>query len=295
MLTGRDITIELGARTLLRDATFVIGPRDKVGLVGANGAGKSSLLAFLLGETPRHLKVTGEVQTTGTVGFLPQVPVPNGLGVDSSVFSHVLSARGLDVLDERAPPGPTGVDGVADRRTDRDVQFARGALPPGRRLRGRGPAGPAGRRAGSPPRVAVGRHRVALGRPAAPGRPHQGPVPGARHHGARRTDQPPRPLGQVVVDERAGHASGFAAPGQPRPQAARQRHLQGAGAVLGQVDRVQGQLQLVPGPAARGHHPTGEGGEHGGRPDRQDEDARPTSGDTARRPRPARRRSSTAR
>ena len=101
MLTGRDITIELGARTLLRDATFVIGPTDKVGLVGANGAGKSSLLAFLLGETPRHLKCTGQVKTTGTVGFLPQVPVPNGLGVDSSVFSHVLSARGLDVLDEQ--------------------------------------------------------------------------------------------------------------------------------------------------------------------------------------------------
>jgi ATPase subunit of ABC transporter with duplicated ATPase domains len=101
VLTGRDITIELGGRTLLRDATVVIGPKDKVGLVGANGAGKSSLLALLLGEAPRHLKTTGEVQTTGTVGFLPQVPVPNGLGVDSSVYSHVLSARGLDALDER--------------------------------------------------------------------------------------------------------------------------------------------------------------------------------------------------
>jgi ATPase subunit of ABC transporter with duplicated ATPase domains len=101
VLTGRDITIELGGRTLLRDATFVIGPRDKAGLVCANGAGKSSRLGFLLGAAPGHLKTSGEVQTTGTVGFLPQVPVPEGLGVDRSVFSHVLSGRGLDVLDEQ--------------------------------------------------------------------------------------------------------------------------------------------------------------------------------------------------
>jgi len=100
MLTGRDITIEIGGRTLVRDASFVIGPRDKVGLVGPNGAGKSSLLGFLLGEAPRHLKATGEVRRTGTVGYLPQVPVPEGLGIDTSAFSHVLSARGLDVLDD---------------------------------------------------------------------------------------------------------------------------------------------------------------------------------------------------
>ena len=101
MLTGRDINIEVGGRTLLRDGTFVIGPRDKVGLVGANGAGKSSLLAFLLGQAPGHLQTSGDIQAVGTVGFLPQVPVPDGLGVDSNVFSHVLSARGLDVLDDR--------------------------------------------------------------------------------------------------------------------------------------------------------------------------------------------------
>ena len=85
MLIGREITIEIGGRTLLRDGTVMVGPKDKVGLVGANGAGKSSLLAFLLGQGGGHLHARGDVQATGTVGFLPQVPVPDGLGVDSTV------------------------------------------------------------------------------------------------------------------------------------------------------------------------------------------------------------------
>src|SRR6202035_5741125 len=45
MLTGRDLTIEIGGRPLLRDAAFMVGPDDKVGLVGRNGTGKSSLVS----------------------------------------------------------------------------------------------------------------------------------------------------------------------------------------------------------------------------------------------------------
>ena len=44
---------------------------------------------------------SGEIRTEGTLGFLPQLPVPAGLGVDASALSHVLSARGLDVLDDQ--------------------------------------------------------------------------------------------------------------------------------------------------------------------------------------------------
>ena len=100
MLTARDVTIEVGGRTLLRDGSFVVGTGQKVALVGQNGAGKSSLLSFVLGTPHDHLHAAGQVQKSGAVGFLPQVPVPGGLGVDSSVLSHVLSARGLDVLDD---------------------------------------------------------------------------------------------------------------------------------------------------------------------------------------------------
>jgi len=100
MLIGRDIRLEIGGRTLLEDGTVLVGAEDKVALVGRNGTGKSSLLSYLLGTPPSHLHGTGRVQILGTVGFLPQVPVPDGLGIDPSAFSHVLSARGIDVLDD---------------------------------------------------------------------------------------------------------------------------------------------------------------------------------------------------
>ena len=74
---------------------------DKVGLVGRNGAGKSSLISFILGEASDYLRASGELRTEGSVGYVPQIPVPQGLGVDPTGLSHVLSARGLDVLDVR--------------------------------------------------------------------------------------------------------------------------------------------------------------------------------------------------
>jgi ATPase subunit of ABC transporter with duplicated ATPase domains len=100
VITAEAIDLEIGQRALLRDASFVIGDSDKVGLVGRNGTGKSSLIHFVLGETPSHLRASGQVRIEGSVGYLPQVPEPGGLGVDSSALSHVLSARGLDALDE---------------------------------------------------------------------------------------------------------------------------------------------------------------------------------------------------
>jgi ATP-binding cassette, subfamily F, member 3 len=45
-----DVTLRRGARVLLQDASMNVHPGQKVGLVGANGSGKSSLLALVRGE-----------------------------------------------------------------------------------------------------------------------------------------------------------------------------------------------------------------------------------------------------
>jgi ATPase subunit of ABC transporter with duplicated ATPase domains len=100
MIVGSSLTIEIGTRVLLRDASFVVGPGEKVGLVGRNGTGKSTLVSAVIGETTPGVRITGNARVRGTAGYLPQVPVPRGLGLDPTGFSHVLSARDLDVLDD---------------------------------------------------------------------------------------------------------------------------------------------------------------------------------------------------
>jgi len=99
MLIVRDLGIEIGARRILEPVSFTVGNGEKVGLVGRNGAGKSTLLSVLLGYTPEHLRISGNVQHQGRVSHLPQEPVPGGLGVEPIGLSHVLSARGIDQLD----------------------------------------------------------------------------------------------------------------------------------------------------------------------------------------------------
>jgi ATPase subunit of ABC transporter with duplicated ATPase domains len=99
MITANSLALSIGGRPLVHDASFVVGPGDKAAIVGRNGVGKSSLVSVLVGNPSPQLTYRGEVQLLGSLGYLPQVPVAGGLGTDPSAFSHVLSSRGLDVLD----------------------------------------------------------------------------------------------------------------------------------------------------------------------------------------------------
>jgi ATPase subunit of ABC transporter with duplicated ATPase domains len=100
VIVGSSLTIEIGDRTLVSDASFVVGAGEKVGLVGRNGTGKSSFISVVVGEPTPQLRHRGNVRLLGSFGFLPQAPVPGGMGLEPTGFSHILSARGLDVLDE---------------------------------------------------------------------------------------------------------------------------------------------------------------------------------------------------
>ena len=53
-----------------------------------------------MGEPTPQLRHRGNVRLLGSFGYLPQAPVPGGLGLEPTGFSHILSARGLDVLDD---------------------------------------------------------------------------------------------------------------------------------------------------------------------------------------------------
>ena len=64
--------MEFGVKPLFADASFVINPRDRIALVGKNGAGKSTMLKILCGQqTPTAGNVA--VPNDTTIGYLPQV------------------------------------------------------------------------------------------------------------------------------------------------------------------------------------------------------------------------------
>ena len=72
MLIGlQDVTFEFGARTIVRDATWHLNPGERIGLIGYNGTGKSTLLKVLVGEyTPSAGSVVKSKETT--IGYLHQ-------------------------------------------------------------------------------------------------------------------------------------------------------------------------------------------------------------------------------
>src|SRR6266851_2940834 len=98
VLQARGLSVEVGGRLTLVEASFTVRAGDKVGLVGRNGAGKTSLLRVLGGE---DAAAGGTVLRRGSLGYLPQDPRPEGAGVDATALSHVLSGRGLDEAARR--------------------------------------------------------------------------------------------------------------------------------------------------------------------------------------------------
>jgi ATP-binding cassette subfamily F protein 3 len=55
MIIATDLSLARGAKYLIKSSSFTIHPNHKVGLVGANGCGKSSLFASLLGSLPADM------------------------------------------------------------------------------------------------------------------------------------------------------------------------------------------------------------------------------------------------
>ena len=74
MISVEGLKVEFGVKPLFEDVGFVINDRDRIALVGKNGAGKSTMLKILCGE---QKPTAGVVAVPGdtTVGYLPQVMV----------------------------------------------------------------------------------------------------------------------------------------------------------------------------------------------------------------------------
>ncbi|HEY2064001.1 ABC-F family ATP-binding cassette domain-containing protein [Amycolatopsis sp. NBC_01480] len=111
MITATGLELRAGSRILLNGATVRIQPGDRIGLVGRNGAGKTTSLKVLAGEGEPH---AGDVRRSGELGYLPQDPREGDLSVTAK--DRVLSARGLDTLLRDMEKAQTAMSELVDER-----------------------------------------------------------------------------------------------------------------------------------------------------------------------------------
>ena len=73
-LVATDLTVVRGPVTVLSGVSLTVAPGSRVGVVGPNGVGKSTLLAALAGELAPDTGSVTRAPRTATVGLLPQEP-----------------------------------------------------------------------------------------------------------------------------------------------------------------------------------------------------------------------------
>ncbi len=71
MLSFEQLSVEFTGHTIFDNVTFLVNPKDKIALVGKNGAGKSTMLKLFAGiQKPTSGKII--IQNDTTIGYLPQ-------------------------------------------------------------------------------------------------------------------------------------------------------------------------------------------------------------------------------
>ena len=115
-LVATALRLDRGASAVLRDVSVVVGPGMRLGVVGPNGVGKSTLLRVLAGEL-RPDAGTVRLQPPGTVvGYLAQEPVQ---GRSDTVRQLLHRATGVAGAEEALAVAATalaaGTGGAGDR------------------------------------------------------------------------------------------------------------------------------------------------------------------------------------
>ena len=113
MLQVHNLTVEVGGRNVVEGATFTIMARDKVGIVGRNGAGKTSMFKVLGGDNE---PAGGKVTRSGAYGYLSQDPRTTQEAERRSAISHILSGRSIDEDLERLEKLRVAMEENADER-----------------------------------------------------------------------------------------------------------------------------------------------------------------------------------
>ncbi|MEX2256882.1 MAG: ABC-F family ATP-binding cassette domain-containing protein [Acidimicrobiia bacterium] len=107
MLTVKDLTVEIGAKTIVERVAMKVAPGEKVGLVGRNGAGKTTLLRVLGGASAPK---SGVVRRPDATGYLSQDPRDDAVPDDTGCLAHVLAGQGLDRMQDELEKARIGLE-----------------------------------------------------------------------------------------------------------------------------------------------------------------------------------------
>ncbi|MEY2552633.1 MAG: hypothetical protein QOC57_493 [Ilumatobacteraceae bacterium] len=114
-LHARNISLALGARHILVDVDLALDPGHRVGLIGPNGVGKSTLLRVLAGRQPPDAGTVSLSPPAATVGYLDQEAERS----DENVFDHLQRRTGVATansdLDDATAHLAAGSPGADDR------------------------------------------------------------------------------------------------------------------------------------------------------------------------------------
>jgi ATPase subunit of ABC transporter with duplicated ATPase domains len=101
-LTATGVSRYLGGRAVLRDVSLVVGPTTRLGIVGPNGVGKSTLLRILAGLDRPDAGMVDIAPRTATVGYLAQEPAPSDDETVSGFLHRTTGVAAADAVLERA-------------------------------------------------------------------------------------------------------------------------------------------------------------------------------------------------
>jgi ATPase subunit of ABC transporter with duplicated ATPase domains len=114
LLTAAQITKYHGGQLVLQDVTLAVPPRSRIGLVGPNGVGKSTLLRILAGLEEPDRGSLRRAPPSLSVGYLPQEPVAGvasgGEAARARLAEFLRQALDLFLLDE--PTNDLDFDGL---------------------------------------------------------------------------------------------------------------------------------------------------------------------------------------
>ena len=135
-LSARDLIVSRGATTILDGVDLTVAPGHRIGVVGPNGVGKTTLLRVLAGQlVPDRGRGRRWRRRRATVGYLPQEPErrpgetavrlpgpPHGRGGGERRARRApppISAGGVAGADDRYAVGPRALAGARRRRPRR--------------------------------------------------------------------------------------------------------------------------------------------------------------------------------